>query len=441
MLPPGPRNVVPWFLRYLIDPYGVFGAIVARYGDPIHLRMPGTPGTVMTGHPDGIRAILAAGRDTLVPWRIEATEQLLTDESIFLKGGDQHRVVRKQLSPSFHATRIRALRTVMEEVVDQHLDRVTPGVVEAHTLAKRVTLDVILHAVLGPSTPEQAARFRHVVELGLDRTGPALMYVKLLRSRWFPPYRRAAEGIEGVRRLVQEELVRRRARGEHGAGMLGDLMAVTDEQGRPLSDRVIQVRLADMVVAGYETTAVAISWACHRLGRHPAVAMRAAAAADQGDDTYLQAVVNETLRLHPPLLFLTRMLVKPLVVCGWELPVGVGVSMGLPLIHRNPELYPEPDRFRPERFLERSFAPHEFLPFGGGFKRCLGASFAEQEMVIMLGALLRRFRMRLVHDRPARPSPRMITVSPAGGVEVILERRRPARARRGPRASDGGAIA
>jgi cytochrome P450 len=206
-------------------------------------------------------------------------------------------------------------------------------------------------------------------------------------------------------------------------------MRVRRPDGTPLPDREICVHLADLVVAGHETTTVAVAWACYELCRHPAVMARVVAELDGSGAgspagfPYLVAVCHETLRVHPPLVFLTREVARPLTIRGHEVPVGRGVSIAVPLVHRNPDVYGDPERFRPERFLGRTFGPDEYLPFGGGAKRCLGASFAQQEMAIILAGLLRRFRIRLRRDRPVAPRPRVITVAPAGGVELVLERR------------------
>jgi cytochrome P450 len=217
--------------------------------------------------------------------------------------------------------------------------------------------------------------------------------------------------------------------------MLAQLLQARRSDGSALDDREIQVHLADMVVAGHETTAVAIAWTCYELCRHPDAMTRLVAEIDASPAPrdaaslarlpYLEAVCHESLRLHPPLVFLTREVARPLAIAGHDVSPGLGVSLVLPLIHNDPATYGDPERFRPERFLERSFGPHQFLPFGGGAKRCLGATFAVQEMMIVIAALLSRFHIRLRRDRPVRPRARTITVAPAGGVELVLERRNP----------------
>jgi cytochrome P450 len=448
----GPKNVLPWMLRYLRNPYQVWHALARRYRDPFFIRLPETPGTVATGHPDGVKAIVSADATTLVPWRLPATEALMTNDSIFLQAGDAHRATRRLLAPLFQPARHTEHCAVMASVVGDELDALEPGPIVVHEFAQRLTLRIILAVLFGLRDGPRAERFHAAARRALDDTGPIFLYLRFLR-RWFSPYARVAGALEDMRGLVQEEIEDRRAStpGASGTGapggapgcpfahagagpdMLAQLIHARRPDGSALTDREIQVHLSDMVVAGHETTTVAIAWACYELCRHPAAMVRlvdeidghpvprdAPSLARLG---YLEAVCNESLRLHPPLVFLTRQVARPLTVNGHEVAPGLGVSLVLPLIHTDPETFPDPLAFRPERFLERGYRPEQFLPFGGGAKRCLGASFAVQEMMIVLGGLLARFHVRLRRDREVRPRARTITVAPAGGVEVVLERR------------------
>ena len=462
-VPAGPRFVLPWLVRYVANPYRVWHALARRYRDPFFIRLPETPGTVATGHPDGVKAIVSADASTLAPWRIPATEALMTNDSIFLQAGDAHRTTRKLLAPLFQPARHTEHCAVMASVVGAELDALEPGPLVVHDLAQRLTLRIILAVLFGLRDGPRAARFHAAARRALDDTGPTFLYLRFLRRR-FSPFARVASALEEMRGLVQEEIEARRGAAPHATGlspggppggrpsgapacpfaqaagtagiardMLGQLMAARRPDGTALSDREIQVHFSDMVVAGHETTTVAIAWACYELCRHPEVMARLVAELDANPVPrdapslarlrYLEAVCNESLRIHPPLVFLTRQVARPLTVHGHDVPAGFGVSLVLPLIHTDPATFPDPLRFRPERFLERGYGPEQFLPFGGGAKRCLGASFAVQEMMIVLAGLLARFRVRLRHDREVRPRARTITVAPAGGVEVVLERR------------------
>lgn len=453
-VPAGPKFVLPWLVRYVMSPYRVWHALARRYRDPFFIRLPETPGTVATGHPDGVKAIVSADANTLVPWRIPATEALMTKDSIFLQAGDAHRTTRKLLAPLFQPSRHTGHCAVMASVVAAELDALPAGPIVVHELAQRLTLRIILAVLFGLRDGPRAARFHAAAKRALDDTGPTFLYLRFVRRR-FSPFARVASALEEMRGLVQEEIEWRRGAAPplsditvpgstgcpfaHGAAgpaapdMLAQLMQARRPDGTPLTDREIQVHLSDMVVAGHETTTVAIAWACYELCRHPEAMARLVAELDDHPVPrdapsleklrYLEAVCNESLRIHPPLVFLSRQVARPLTVHGHEVPPGFGVSLVLPLIHTDPATFPDPLAFRPERFLERGYGPEQFLPFGGGAKRCLGASFAVQEMMIVLGGLLARFSVRLRRDREVRPRARTITVAPAGGVEVVLERR------------------
>jgi len=447
---------LPWLLRYVVSPYRVWHALSRRYRDPFFIRLPETRGTIATGDPEGVKAIISADASTLVPWRIPATEALMTNDSIFLQAGDAHRATRKLLAPLFQPARHTGHCAAMAAVVAAELDTLPPGPIVVHELAQRLTLRIILAVLFGLHGGPRAARFESAARRALDDTGPTFLYLRFLRRR-FSPFARVAGALEDMRGLVQEEIEARRAAGlatsdpgpSGAAGcpfarasgatgavapdMLAQLLLARRPDGTALSDREIQVHLSDMVVAGHETTTVAIAWACYELCRHPAAMARLVAELDGHPVPcdapslerlgYLEAVCNESLRLHPPLVFLTRQVARPISVHGHDVPPGFGVSLVLPLIHTDPGTFPDPLAFRPERFLERGYGPEQFLPFGGGAKRCLGASFALQEMMIVLAGLLARFRVRLRRDREVRPRARTITVAPAGGVEVVLERR------------------
>lgn len=410
---------MPWLVRYAYSPYRVWDALVRRYRDPFLVRLPETPGTVATGHKDGVKAIISADASTLVPWRLPATEALLTEHSIFLHGGDAHRATRRLLAPLFQPSRHAEHCRTIGSVVSAELDAIAPGRIRIHELAQRITLRVILAVLFSLRDSSRVARFHAAAKRALDETGPTFLFLRQLRSR-FGSFSRALSALEDIRALVQDEIVLRRTapNADPHDDMLSQLLVACRPDGVALSDREIQVHLSDMIVAGHETTTVAIAWTCYELCRHPAVMARLAG--NLGDHRYLEAVCNEALRLHPPLVFLTREVAKPLTVRGHVVPPGLGVSVVVPLVHADPTTFDEPHAFRPERFLDRNYGPEEFLPFGGGAKRCLGASFAMQEMMIVIAGLLRRFDMRLVRDRPVRARARTITVAPVGGVEVTL---------------------
>src|SRR6185503_3942085 len=280
-LPAGPRFVVPWLLRYTVSPYRVWTALVRRFRDPFLVRLPETPGTVATGRPDGVRAIISADANTLAPWRIPATEALMTSDSIFLQAGDTHRATRKLLAPLFQPARQGEHCRVMASVVAAELDALEPGPVVAQRLAQRLTLRIILAVLFGLRDGPRAARFQAAAQLALDDTGPAFLYLRFLRRRGMP-FARSLGALEEMRQLVQDELDERRASGSSDAAaqssgascpfahaapdradphaepigprapdMLDQLMRARRPDGSALTDREIQIHLSDMVVAGH----------------------------------------------------------------------------------------------------------------------------------------------------------------------------------------------
>jgi cytochrome P450 len=295
-----------------------------------------------------------------------------------------------------------------------------------------ITLDVIIEAVFGVSGSERVQRFRGEILALLASFSPLLM-LKFLRHQLFGvgPWARFTRRYEVLRELVFALIAERRKDLEGRTDILSLLLAARDDEGQGLSDQEIMDQLVTLVLAGHETTAVMLAWALYCLDRNPDVRERLLAElAPLGDAPdpealvrlpLLEAVCNETLRLYPPVHIIHRRLVRPLNLLGYELPPGTVVGAGAHGTHRLEGLYPEPQRFRPERFLERSHSPFEFLPWGGGARRCLGAAFALYEMKIVLGTLVPRFRLRVLDKGDVPLALRPGTVGPKGGIRVQLE--------------------
>jgi len=282
---------------------------------------------------------------------------------------------------------------------------------------QRLTLRIILRTVFGVDGARMAE-----LETALGRlthTGTRIMLMPLLQRDWGPgsPQRRFEAARDEVDRLLYAEIRRRRESGERGEDVLSMLLDATGEDGSEPTEGELRDHLITLLIAGHETTATQLSWTLERLVRHPDAWTRLRS----GDDAYLDAVIKETLRLRPVLPIVMRKLKAPMEIGGWALPEGVSATPCIYLMHRRPDIYPEPLRFRPERFLEKPAGTYTWIPFGGGVRRCLGASFALFEMAAVLRVLARRCE-RLEPDAlvPERIARRSITLVPEREGSVLV---------------------
>jgi len=291
-----------------------------------------------------------------------------------------------------------------------------------------VTLEVILRAVFGIAEGKRQTRLRDELRRLLDmisdpRRAMFLLVLGPKRIRRFPPFRRAMERVDA---LVFDEIRARRGSADlaEREDILSLLLQARHEDGREMSDRELRDELMTLLVAGHETTATALSWAIELLARHPAELARLEAEVDAGEDAYLDAVIKETLRLRPVISIVLRKLVEPMEIGGRLVPAGVSLAPCIYLVHRHPDVYPEPERFRPERFLESPPGTYTWIPFGGGVRRCLGGAFAEFEMQVVLRELVARRALRPGGRGPEHPVRRTITNVPGRDAEVIAVPRR-----------------
>jgi cytochrome P450 len=402
---------------------------IRRYGNTFTMRLPRFGEHVVTLELDSLREAFAEdsrvvqagqGNRLLAP--------LLGARSLFLVDGEEHLMHRKMLLPAFHRERLAQQETIMREVAEEIVAS-WPSSGELRMLGemRRFTLEVILRTVFGVSDPagraRLGARIRHMVDLALSRTGTLVgSLADLGAPRLWPPYRRALRDLDG-----EIEAVVAARRGEAGvserADVLSWLVSARDAEDRPLATDQIRDHLVSLVVAGHETTATALAWSFERLARNPGDLERLA---DEGrggaEHAYADAIVKETLRLRPPVPYVIRELSRSWSLGEYRLPAGTRLVLSLSLTHRRPDLYPAPDDFRPGRFLDGASAPYSWIPFGGGVRRCIGASFASLEMRILLHATAKRCRVAAVDPEPEPAQRRAILFQPADDGLVRLER-------------------
>ncbi len=434
MLREAPEVSLPPLVQTLwwgVDPRGFYRHCRARHG-PFYVMRPVPFGAMhVTDDPEVVRAVLAADADTLRAGEAnalgDALPPLLGRSSVLLLDGDEHLRQRKLMLPAFHGERMRAYDATIADATVRSLAGWPVG--EPFALRPRmqdITLDIILRAVFGIRGEARLARFAAAISEAVDAGAASLLLT--------PPFRRLPGGFwpwpRFLRRrarldaLVFEEIAARRAAADAGDrdDVLSLLLGARFEDGAGLSDRELRDELVTLLVAGHETTATALAWTFELLFRAPAARARLETELRSGGGPYLQAVVDESLRVRPVVIDFGRTASRDVDLAGWRLPKGGIVTPSSYLVNTNPAVYDDPEAFRPERFLDARPAASSFATFGGGIRRCLGAAFAQSEMRIVLREVLRRApSLRPASRRPERAVLRHITMAPARGVRAVLD--------------------
>ncbi len=432
-LPPGPR--MPVFLQGLgwwHRPTAFMERCRARYGKRFTIRLPAQPPFVMISDPDEIREIFTAPPDVLHPGEgARILEPVVGRFSVILLDESPHLEQRKLLLPAFHGDRMQALSGLMADLSEQEVATWPTGrPFELHSRFQALTLEIILRAVFGLETGGRLdslrARLTDILAFG---NSPTSVNTNLQRNFFgLGPFARFTRLREKADALVYEQIdERRRAGGEHD-DVLSMLLEARHEDGSPMSEQELRDELLTLLVAGHETTASELAWAFAQLAREPDVLRRLHDEIDADDgDAYLTATIQETLRTRPVLPNVApRLVVKPIEVGGWDYPPGCCLVANGYLIHHDPALYPDPYAFRPERFVDEQPGTYSWIPFGGGRRRCLGASFAMLEMRLVLRAVLSSCAVAPSGEGFEPPRRRNITITPGRGSRAVLSDRRPA---------------
>jgi cytochrome P450 len=244
-------------------------------------------------------------------------------------------------------------------------------------------------------------------------------------GRW-SPWGRFVRARAALDEFIYEEIELRRAEiaagGEDRDDVLSLLLGARHEDGSPMSDEELRDELITVIGAGHETTATGLAWAMERLLRTPRVLAALRDSVTAGEDDYLDATIRETLRARPVIVDVARKLTAPVRIGGYEVPAGQFLMAAIAAIHYREDLFPQPEEFRPERFLDGRPDTYAWIPFGGGVRRCIGASFAEFEMRVVLRAFVERADLRTASPEPEPIRVRNITLAPGKGCRVVLER-------------------
>ncbi len=444
-LPPGPA-VPPLLqsLRYIWRPVGFVEDCARRYGDCFTVQLLGDPPTVTFTRPEAIKDILT-GPEAVLSGGVGNTEFLgpiLGWHSIILLDGAAHRRERRLMLPAFHGERVHAYGEVMRDVTSRvvatwPLGRAFPLQRQMHA----ITLEVIMRTVFGlEEGPELVSLREQLVRMLALANSPAAALIAMPALRLdigrVSPWSRFLRHRERFRSILRGTIARRRAAGSTGRGdILSLLIAARDEQGAPMTDDELFDEMFTLLLAGYETSATALTWLFYELLTRPKVlaAVRDELREVTGGGSlevhhlpkleFLDATIKETARLRPVIMDTIRRLKAPGRIGGCDLPEGVNVAASIYLAHRWPEVWTDPQRFDPGRFCAMRPSPYAFFPYGGGERRCLGAAFASYEVKVVCAEVLLRVALRLAPSYRMRPVLRTVAVAPSRGMPVEVEYR------------------
>ena len=387
---------------------------------------------VMISDPAAIRALYTEPANGLPPGRNIVLEPILGPRSVLLLEGAEHLARRRLMLPPFHGERMRAYEQTVRTAVDREIDSWPLGEpFPIHARMQAITLEVILRAVFGVHEGPRLDRLRGMLATVLQETASPRAQLIGLATRRFTergPCARFERQLRAVDELMFAEIAEHRARPDLAErdDILAMLMTAEFEDGGTMDDQELRDQLMTLLLAGHETTATGLAWTFDLLLRHPEVLGRLRDSLAAGEEDYLRATISESLRLRPVVPLAGRRLAAPLVAGDLELPAGTDVTPAIWLTHTREDLYPDPFAFRPERFLDGKPDSYAWIPFGGGVRRCLGATFAEFEMRIVLREVLGRCELRKASPAPEQTGRRNITLSPKDGTPVVLESRAPA---------------
>jgi cytochrome P450 len=430
-LPPGPRmpraaQSAIWYrsAQWLMD------QCQARFGDMFTLKIANEGTWVLTSDPDTIKQVFTG--DPRLLHAGEANRILLPvlgPDSVLLLDDAQHLRQRKLMLPAFHGERMQRYGALMADVAAREIERWPLN--QPYPLRPRMqamTLEIVLRAVFGVSEGPRVDELRRELRRLLDTVTDPLKGIAMLtlgpdRITRVPAFRRELERINAP---IYAEIAERRSASDLAErdDIMSLLLQATHEDGSPMSDSELRDELLTLLVAGHETTANALSWAVERLCRHPERMERLTEEVRAGEETYLQATIQETLRLRPVISIVLRKLQEPMELGGRLLPAGASIVPSIYLVHRRADIYPEPHEFRPERFIEaeggRAAGTYTWIPFGGGIRRCLGAAFAQFEMEVVLKELVLRRTLAPSRPESERNYRRAITETPRHDAEVVM---------------------
>jgi cytochrome P450 family 110 len=435
-------------LQWVADPVGYMETAACRHPDIFKAHVIGFGDSlVFVNQPKAIQEILT--RDTAIGTRSSSPvytapgelngilAPILGNSSVIMLGGDRHRRRRQLVMPPFHGERMRTYGDLISDLATRAFDAIPlHRPFEARVVMQDISLNIILQAVFGLSEGDRFQRFKYlmtqVTDLFESPLTTGFLFYPQLQKDWgaWSPWGKFVRDRQKLDQLIYSEIEQRRLENDSDrTDILSLLLSARDEEGQPMSDLELRDELMTLLFAGHETTATAMAWSLYWTHRMPDIRTKLLQElATLGENPspmdifrlpYLTAVCNETLRIHPvAMLTFPRKVEFPVELLGYNLEPGTIVLGCMYLVHHREDLYPNSHEFNPERFIDRQFTPYEFMPFGGGARRCIGEALAMYELKLVLAKALSHYQFSLVDSKPETPRRRGVTLSPARGVRL-----------------------
>jgi cytochrome P450 len=429
-LPPGPRwpavvqTVALLRFRHWFHPW-----LHKRYGDVYTIRlMPQGRPLVFFTRPEHAKEIFAGNPEVFHAGKGNAIlGPVMGEHSLLLQDGAEHKRARKLLMPAFNGQALRGYQALVTELARDEVAHWPDGQpFRSLDRMNTLTLEVILRVVFGVTDEKRLAALRPRVHATINVSPAVLLVWTFPALHRIGPWKAAVENQVGLDELMYAEIRERRTAPDLAdrTDVLSRLIREGQETGDALTDIELRDQLVTLLLAGHETTATALAWALYELGRHPDLMRRTQAAADADDadgDAWLDAVLKESMRLHPVIPMVVRTLMKPQTIAGIDIPRGATVGPSILIAHSRPDNYDEPERFDPERFLGQNPPTNTWIPFGGGVRRCIGAGFSLMEGVAVLREVFKAVEVTAAGED--EPQVRNITSVPRHGARIRVSPR------------------
>ena len=436
-----PRASISWLIRHasLLHRNWIrfFEKLTADYGDIVYFELPGIP-LCMINEPGYVETVLVCDPGNSIKSKNYRALARLLGNGLIVSDGKFWRQQRRLIQPAFHHDAIVGHLDLMTARVERMLDGWQQGeVLDVHQEMTELTLSIASDAFLGKNMEDSARALTSVLYTLMEQYAGLGIY---LVPAWVPTPNnlRARMNVRKVDGVIADVIRDRKASSDQRMDVLSMLLSSLDEAGQPLSSRQLRDEVVTLFLAGHETTANALSWTWYLLARHPEVETRLLseirdvlgdrppAVTDLAQLRYTNLVIKESMRLYPPVGGIGRETITKLELGMYTVPPRTNIFMSQWLMHRNQRFFDEPEAFKPERWtaeFERQLPPFAYFPFGGGPRLCIGASFAVTEMIVLVAAIARRFRLRLLSERPIDPV-FSISLRPGGGIKMLVEARK-----------------